>query len=106
MRQYVVTPSEIIDWWGAGLNNAARLAALKQEQRNLLQKQRTWATRTRWLYDAGLLCLLLALPTMLVPRRSLKHISDWRLAVIALALLGFLAELVWTVSAAPRRRAS
>jgi hypothetical protein len=103
MRRYAVTPSDLSDWWGSELEDPDRLAAVREEQRTLLRQQRTWAERARWLYDAGLLFLLLSLPTMLVPKRGISHASSMRVAAVSLALLGFLAELVWTARTARRR---
>jgi cell division protein FtsL len=104
MRRFVVTPSELSDWWGDELKNPDRLLAVEQEQRTLAQQQRVWAGRARWLYDGGILFLLLALPAMLVPKGGINHAGAMRLAAIALALLGFAAELLWTFSVVRRRR--
>lgn len=96
MRRFEVTPSDLSEWWEDELDDPMRLEAVRQEQRTLLKQQRTWASRARWLYNGGLLCLLLALPTMLVPRGAISQASTMRVAAASLALLGFLAELLWT----------
>jgi hypothetical protein len=95
MRRYSVTPSELSEWWGKDLDSPERLGAVMQEQQNLAREQRVWALRARRLYNAGLLFLLLSLPTILVPKGGIGHASSMRLAAIFLALLGFSVELLW-----------
>lgn len=92
-RQYVVTPSELEDWWPDS-DQAGRRKMLRREQRYYLSRFRFWTVRARFAYNTGILALSLGVVALLIPK---GHISDGRLAVIALAGLAFLAELVWIV---------
>jgi hypothetical protein len=92
-RQYVATPSELEDWWPDS-DQPGRRKMLRREQRYYLSRFRFWTVRARFAYNTGVLALSLGVVALLIPK---GHVADGRLAVIALAGLAFLAELVWIV---------
>jgi hypothetical protein len=93
-RQYVVTPSELEDWW-TDSDAPGRRETLRREQRYYLSRFRFWAKRARFAYNVGILALSLGVVALLVPH---GHADFGRLVVIALAALAFLAESVWLVT--------
>lgn len=88
-RQYHVTPDELRMWWPELPEDDEEL---RWEQHRHRRKHRIWAYRARSAYNLGLLCFLAALPVALAPTRSA---SEWRLAAIALAVLGLVLEMIW-----------
>ncbi len=92
-KRFVVTPADLADWWPDP--DEARQAELEWEQRYSQARFVTWANRSRWAYNVGILCLLGALPVMLVPRDHASSINEVRLAVIALAAGAFIVEATW-----------
>ncbi len=100
-RLYVVTPSEIEEWWPDPSETATR-DHLRRVQRDHRRSFRRWSTPARYSYDLGLLCFLLGVTSLLAPRAG--HVSDGRLAVVALALAAFVGELLWiALSNIPRK---
>jgi hypothetical protein len=93
-RQYSVTPPEIEMWWSdpAELD---RRDMLRREQRYYRAEHERWAGLARNAYDAAIACFLLAIPILLVPKGGVSAANNGRLAVIALALVGFLGEVFW-----------
>lgn len=57
----------------------------------------TWAKRTRWFYDAGLLALLAGLALIVAPHGAPGIQADVRWAATVLACLAFLGEGIWLV---------
>jgi MFS family permease len=90
-RQYVVTPSELEDWWPDAASPSRR-RALRREQRYYHSRFRHWAVGARYAYNLGILALGLAVVALLVPHGSVSH---GRRDVIIVAGLAFLAELAW-----------
>jgi hypothetical protein len=90
-RQYVVTPSELEEWW-ADHEDAGRRALLRREQRYHRREYRYWSTRARYSYDAGILLFLAGISALLVPPGGVSDASNGRLAAIALAFAGLLLE--------------
>ncbi len=105
-RQYVVKPSEILDWWpdshaDAGLDRLAarsRLQDLRLTQWRYSKISATWLSRARLSYHVGILALLLGVLIILVP----KHWTPSRVAGCIVLGIGFIAEVLWVV--APTRR--
>jgi hypothetical protein len=95
-RQYVVTPSQIEEWWPFPDDPPTR-EYLRRVQRDHRKRSRRWGDFARYAYDIGLLCLLLGVTSILAPARGLTHASDGRLATVALALLAFTIEACWIV---------
>jgi hypothetical protein len=94
-KRFVVTPSEIEDWW-PDHDEPERHSELEWEQRFHQRRFAVWANRSRVAYNAGVLCLLASLPVMLVPKRVRLHqVNDLRLAAVCIALLAFSIETVW-----------
>jgi hypothetical protein len=93
-RQYVVTPSEIEEWYPDSDVPSMR-QHLREQQRWHWREHTTWAGRATLAYDAGLASFLLALATITVPTGPLDDVSRGRWAVVAVALLGVIAELAW-----------
>lgn len=93
-RQYAVTPSDLEAWWPDHAVPARR-EQLRSEQRVYYARLNGWSRRARAGYNVGTLSLSLAVTVLLVPRGALAHASYGRLAVVALAAAGFLAELAW-----------
>lgn len=57
----------------------------------------TWAKRTRWFYDAGLLALLAGLALIVAPRGGTGIQGTFRWIAAALACLACLGEAIWLV---------
>jgi hypothetical protein len=93
-RQFAVTPPEIEMWW-SDPNEPGRREMLRTEQRFYHANHSVWAKRAGWAYDLGLPSFLLGVTASLVPPGGLFDASAGRLAVVVLALLGFVAELAW-----------
>lgn len=93
-RQFATTPSEIEMWW-RNPDEPGRREMLRRDQRFHLSNHRGWAKRASGAYDVGLLIFLLGITTSFVPPGGFRYASDGRLAVIALALAGFVVEFVW-----------
>jgi hypothetical protein len=93
-RQYVVTPSELEDWWPDSAEPGRR-KSLRREQRYYLSRFRSWTVRARFAYNTGILALSLGVVALLVPTGC---VSDGRRVVITLAALAFLVELAWIVN--------
>lgn len=92
-RQYVVTPSEMEDWW-PDHEAPLRRTALRREQRYHVAQFRSWTVRARRAYNTGILALSLGVALLVVPH---GHISLGRAVVIIAAGLAFAAELAWVV---------
>jgi hypothetical protein len=102
-KRFVVTPSEIAEWWPE--RDEHRDPELEWEQRFHMERFGVWASRARWSYNSGILALLAALPVMLVPKVPFARVSDVRVAAVALAMVGFFLEVAWIVTASRWPRA-
>jgi hypothetical protein len=89
-RQWVITPSEILEWYPNASDE--RIAELEIEQKTHHANHQTWADRARWTYNLGILLFLAGLVVALVPPGT---VSNGRLAVVAIILLGFSLEAAW-----------
>jgi hypothetical protein len=61
------------------------------------EKGLSWARRTRRLYDAGLLAVLVGVALVVVPYRATDVQAGFRWVAFSLACATFLGELVWLV---------
>lgn len=96
-RAYLVRPDEIAAWWPhmTTLQRKDRIVEAISHDR----KRHRWSSIQRWTYRAGVLALLGGFALALVPPEPGKGddpISWVRWAAVIAALLGLLAELVWT----------
>lgn len=94
-KRFVVTPSQILEWWPEPSNE--RLEALKREQRHHMKRFGVWSNRTRHAYNVGILLFLASIPVLLVPQESLID-NRVRLVAVIAAIAGFLVEAVWIVA--------
>lgn len=91
-RQYVVTPSDLEQWWP--INDDAGVNLRRQYQRYHRNRHQRWARVASIAYDAGLLCFLFGLALITTPP---GHLCGTRLPVTVLAFLGALCEVAWIV---------
>jgi hypothetical protein len=92
-RQYAVTPEALEAWW-PDASATLRRKMLRSEQRYYLGRFNLWASRARLAYNVAILAFSAGVTLLLVPK-AWGHASDGRLAVFALAALGFGIELLW-----------
>jgi hypothetical protein len=90
-REWVVTPSDIEQWW-PDAHDPARHALLIREQHRHHANYKTWSSRARLAYDIGIVAFLAALTTALVPP---GNVSGGRYVAIVAAGVGTLAEIFW-----------
>jgi hypothetical protein len=90
-RQYVFTPSDVIQWW-PDADNPLRQQMIRREQLEHWHGFKLWTRRATSGYRLGIVSLLLGLSIMLVPKTAM---SVARLTAIAIVLLGLLFELLW-----------
>jgi hypothetical protein len=93
-RQYTVTPPEIEMWW-SNPEEAGRREMLRREQRYYRGEHDRWTRLARGAYEVAIICFLLALAILLIPPGGVGEASNGRIAVIALALAGFIGEAAW-----------
>jgi hypothetical protein len=96
-RQYVVTPSQLEEWWP---DFASRLTSLRREQRYYKDRFKLWSNRARYAYDVGLVALGLGVIALLVPA---SHIAFFRLVAIILAAVAVVAEIAWIINTRTRQ---
>jgi MFS family permease len=94
-RQYQTTPAEIKSWW-PDADSADRLARLTNEQRLHAAGFRMWTNRARITYGLALLVLIAALTTLAIPPPSHHHVAVLRWAAVAVGVVAFTIEVIWT----------
>ena len=94
-RQYIVTPSQLDEWW-PDCDAPSRRDRLRSIQRSHLTRFFAWADRARFAYNTGILALSLGVGTLLAPRHW-NDVSQGRIVVLIVAALAFLVELAWVV---------
>lgn len=100
LQSYAAKPSDYMDWYPQNVFGSSPDSTLVKKQIDDFGKAGKWAKRTRRLYNLGILLLLGAITTAVVPPGS---ISLERAVVIGIGAVGFLVELVWVVhSRAPK----
>jgi hypothetical protein len=100
-RQYTVSPTDLEAWW-PDADAPIRREMLRREQRYYFDRFEAWSARARLGYNVAILAFSLGVSALLVPR-SWDHASDARLAVLAVAILGFVAELLWILTTQLKR---
>jgi drug/metabolite transporter (DMT)-like permease len=90
-KQYVVTPSDLEQWWP--ISDAGGVELRRQYQRYHAERHQVWATAASRAYDTGLLCFLFGLAVITTP----SDFGSWSLVVAGLAFLGALSEVAWIV---------
>jgi hypothetical protein len=55
----------------------------------------TWAKRTRWCYDAGLLALIAGMALIVAPHGATGIQGSFRWGAVALTALAFIGEVIW-----------
>jgi hypothetical protein len=93
-RQYAVTPQEIEMWW-TDSGESGRREILRGEQRFYRYQHEMWARLARSGYEVAIVVFLLAVAVLLVPPGGVDAASNGRLAVIVLALAGWVGEVAW-----------
>jgi hypothetical protein len=91
-RQYVVTPSELKDWWPDFETNDERARAVFSEQRGHALLHKRWAARARVGYNVSVGLLLSGLALALIPEGP---VSLGRVGGIAIIGAGLIYEVVW-----------
>jgi hypothetical protein len=104
-RQYSVTPPEIEMWW-KDPDESGRREMLRREQRYYRREHESWARLARRAYDIGIVGFLFAVVVVLIPRGGLGAATDARLAVVALAAAGCVAEVAWIGATSFSRRSA
>jgi len=100
-RRFVVTPSELAEWWPERFES--KDSELEWEQRFHYQRFLVWADRAKAAYNSGVLLLLASLPVMLIPKGPrLWDVNHVRLATAALAVAAFAVEAGWILLALRR----
>lgn len=89
-RRYQITPGDVRTWYGDEVTPLFLLGCLTSH----LRENAKWSRLTRYTYNAGVLCLLVALPLILLPAGDP---SVGRVAVVAVAVIGPLIEIIWLV---------
>ncbi|HMJ00767.1 MAG TPA: hypothetical protein VK488_13100 [Gaiellaceae bacterium] len=97
-RRWLVTPSELTMWYGEA--SPERREMMRLEQRVSLLRHNRWNDRGRWAYNAGIICLLGAIPFLLEPIGGLGHATFMRRAAFGLAVTSVLAEIIWVLATA------
>jgi hypothetical protein len=98
-RQYVVTPSQLEEWW-PDFRDQRRLDLLRREQRYFKDRFKLWSNRARCAYDAGLLGLGLGVTALLVPQGQIDFL---RVCAIGLAAAAVVCEAAWIVNTRTRQ---
>jgi hypothetical protein len=100
-RRYYIPPAEWLAW--ASLASEGRLADLETQVIAFHRHHNRWLIRTRYAYNLGVVTLMLAVTISLVPPGSISHL---RLTAIAIASIGFVIELTWTLGGEVRKWAT
>jgi len=101
LQSYSVKPSDYQEWYPDSLVGGYPDADAFQWHQNDANKAANYARFTRWLYNLGILLLLAAITTAVVPPGA---ISGSRYVVVTVGTVGFVAELLWVFSSRIRRR--
>ncbi|MGH3680831.1 MAG: hypothetical protein ACRDT2_11370 [Natronosporangium sp.] len=98
-RGYAVTPAQVREWY-PDFDHPDRQAIVVRELRHHRACWVYLVRRTRLRYNLGILALLCAIAAVLVPRGD---VGGWRLAAIAMVLVGVGLELLEIVDGQLRR---
>ncbi len=97
-RQYLVTPSEILNWYPGRLLSDPELQQAREDQHRGGRAYQMWERRAKTSYGVGLLGLLSGVCVALIPDAEAAQ-PGWRWAAAALASGMFLFELYWIFGA-------
>jgi hypothetical protein len=97
-RGHALTPGDFQEWAPA-LDGPEWM---KAEQRHAIRRWRQWAMRARLAYNIGIVAFGVGVTCVLVPKGGLRHATDARLAVFALAGAACVAEIIAIVTTARR----
>lgn len=100
-RPHILTEEEIVKQVPYGSAENRRLTKEMQDG-----AFRRWTARARLLFDAGISLLLLGAAGVMLPPGPLDEINEFRLAAVAIALIGFVGEAYWVIGEAVRERGS
>jgi hypothetical protein len=100
-RQYYVPPDEWKGW--LDLASRERQTELQDNQAIFLERHHVWRSRVRYAYNFGIALLFLAVATSLVPPQPIGKVPVAREIAIAVALLGLVGEMLWTLSGEKRK---
>jgi len=89
-RMYAATPAQLLEWWPGA--DAERVVVAQREQSAAMSKHRWWAKRCRHTYNAGILAVLLALATIVIPSGEM---GAGRIAALTVLLLAVALEVLW-----------
>jgi hypothetical protein len=89
-RMHAASPAQMLEWWPGA--DAERIAALRVEQALDSRRHTWWAGLCRYTYNAGIVAVLLALATVVVPPGGL---SAGRVAALIVLLLAVALECLW-----------
>lgn len=93
-RKYVVTPSQLEEWWPEKDDDPYRSERLERDQADAKEGFQRWSWWARQAYNAGIVVLSGGVAALLVPHGGLAHADALRLATFSLALAGLFAEIV------------
>lgn len=96
--RYWVSPADRLSWNPEAKVDQNELELERQRQAVDVEKSRIYTTRTRHLYNLGLLAFLLGLSTVMVPH----HWTPLREAGVAIAAAAGIVEAVWILGEIPR----
>ena len=94
LQSYAAKPSDYMDWYPQDVAGNSPNSTLVRMQIKDFNKAGTWAKATRRLYNFGVLLLLAAVTTAVVPPGTISH---ERAVAIGIGAVGLLVELVWVV---------
>jgi hypothetical protein len=89
-RSHHVSAADVVQWFGEAMDPPA----VRNHVRSETESTRKWVDRTRRLYQAGIVVLLLAIALLLVPPTG-EALDPWRVISIAVAASAALVEVLW-----------
>lgn len=92
-RTNAVTPDEMKSWYEE-LSTCEWKHELVNEHKHYVDEHQKWCNITSILYRVGILAFLLGLTLIVVPQKDVV-LTITRMAVISVAAIGFLSELLW-----------
>ncbi|WP_062442490.1 hypothetical protein [Herbidospora daliensis] len=96
-RRYTATPGDLAAWYPGELTDGAPTPWLRNVQESHLRQALRWANAARLSFHLGIVALLGGVVFACVPPGT---ITPARWAVLAVAVLGLVAELFWLVRTA------
>lgn len=103
LQSYAATPSDYSQWYPEKMVNGYPDSEAFQWHIANATKAGTYAKATRRLYNFGILVLLAAVATAVIPPGP---IAGSRIIVVVVGCAGFVAELIWILASERKRRTS